>query len=406
MFMKRSITISLLSLMLVACGGGSNDDDRNQQDQTGWDPNRKLVEGEYNYMSVTGRSVGYPGMCMNADLYFETDDVIALGDGSETDWELAYAATMVHDALPKIAKGFGMTMDQFWDHMSIMDIKIAADYGATLYSETNGKPWNYTSAFDGKYPQALQWEDPASIFNSEKALWLRHQIAAIASAQEMMSFYEEYLDNVRKIDGDSVASGRALRDLKDYKINVCVSSQMSGYTQGRGHNYGIDIGKSVSDQIVVHELTHYFVDNLAWTVSVPRWLSEGIAVVVAGQNIATKKESGRANPTLVDSILDEGYIINKVNNHYAHYGLATKLLIKMISIEGLTNLLIESRKGRPLVDVYEGMSWEEYNAERDALSQKTRFEYAFEKYVKDENGNQMTYTDFQNRYHELVQKLL
>ena len=181
------------------------------------------------------------------------------------------------------------------------------------------------------------------------------------------------------------------------KLYVCLTNNTQSSTWGEGTRLGISFSapsvysQKNAEQTIVHELIHTY--QLAFTSSpvtfsfLPRWLLEGQAVYLSGQNIAKLSNYANYDPVSVVNYYDE---YGDIEEAYEHYGLAYSYIHENNDINNIKQAY-EALNG-----LYSDATFS------DTVSVSSTLKEQFELYLKDKDGNALSYDDFKQNYYDYM----
>ena len=187
-------------------------------------------------------------------------------------------------------------------------------------------------------------------------------------------------------------------DFKEYiddKIVVCLNQNMGGGFYGEGSLLGMTLApnsngsRSDDAQIVLHELIHTIQRNIAFPSLrnegyIDRWFSEGQALALAGQRVATSP-NGASTPQ-VKSIGNEHQHFSDTGEAFEQYGFAYNYLARLNDSQSMVSLL-------------EGIRY--YSLEDTVAVQNVSsdsFRYGFDQNMKKADGSQLTLENYETNY--------
>lgn len=346
-FHNKLILTVALSAALVGCGGGGDSDDGGSSSG----PNIPLVDGTMAYTNVTGKSFQWENTinesmasssCEFSDSYFETDHVMAYSAAGATHSEadLQRVASTAEYAVKSLLGKFGIA-----DMNELMALKRAVpypfyeSYAVNLIGMQDAEfnriyLSDLSPYFAANVPDGYTgWDDPALQEDNKEQKFMRSLLVTNPNGAESAAIIFEMIQKAETDYGQDLAlvSTELDESLIYDKIQVCVlGNEMQGAAEG--HSIGFNIAANEEYSFYVHEGTHFIQKQYA--EKFPRWMTEGQAVVFAGQNIASSKNS--TDITTLLSFTDESLI---GGNFYDHYGLAYKAMAKHNSVDAIIAFL-------------------------------------------------------------------
>lgn len=406
------------SLFLAACGGGGDDS------ASGTHSDKNFVEGSFKDARVAG--VAYPNSlagaavgnfgraCFNEHNYFETADgriqVYGSTAFSETDFEVV--ATMVSERLDVALDKFGLTWDEFVAQRELVNmgalggvIRMYSDYqsypeyfddsiGASDQGPTAGETTSTATASD----------DPYSEDKAQWAAW-----SALSTDEQNAFIREIYVNHATAPEHDTVAEKDVL--LSTDKVQVCFNGQMGGSMFGEGSQVGIQVPPNTSTyhsrvgEIFTHELVHFIQDNIANVGQnpyglMPRWFTEGQAVFMSGQSVASVDHHYNFDPVQILGFYDEMDSGVDASTAYEHYGLAYKYIQDSNGRDTVIRMMqaLKTNTDAPQV----GMSaFDTFDPDRQ-YDEGRAFTRGFETFMKDHTGAPLTIEQYRTNYHDLM----
>lgn len=395
-FSNKVILTAALSAALVGCGGGGGDD----KGSSG--PNIPLVQGTMESVNMTGKAFQddftiqesmVSSMCDASTAYFETENVMAYSAASHTEAELQRVASTVEYATNQLLGKFDFaSMDDLRARKRVVAHNAMEMFTANLTNLTDTGSNRITMDqlspyFANNVPNGYTgWDDP-SIDSIREPKLVRNALVTAPNGAQVALVIEEMIDNAETLTGTDYSY---LRDhLSDSlihdKIQVCVlPDHMKGAAEG--HTLGYNIAATEQYSFFVHEGTHFIQKQFA--EKFPRWMTEGQAVVFAGQNVASSK-SGTNIVAILEFFDEQQY----GTDFYEHYGLAYKALAKYHSVADIMSFM-------QAYDLSPSWIVDPQSSKGDNYQMA---EKAFEETLTDWDGAAVTYDEFADNYANLAQ---
>lgn len=393
------VFIAMISVMLTACGGSSDSGSESGNVSLDNAPNGgAFVSGEFKYASDTGKYFIDDAFAINSssteclsnnNYYFESANVLVYGSSSLADTDFQHAATLIENQLDNAFNAMGITKAQFDSYRPKYSPSTVGDMMNLFlmgHSVTeNGTTVRYDiTDIDSDFAQPSNW---SSMSDTEQYTYVVAYWNASSEAKhdELFGLYLEvypHFDEFAKYIED--------------KIVVCLNPSMGGSSYGEGSLVGMTLATKSSaeraddSQIVLHELIHTIQKNIAFPsvyseVYIDRWFSEGQAVALAGQKVATS--SNGAYTPQVKSITNEHDHFSSTGEAYEQYGFAY-------------NYLADSNDSQAMIALLEGVRYyslpNKYKSEQHVSSDA--FRHGFDENMKKPNGSQLTLEEFETNY--------
>ncbi|PAJ75723.1 hypothetical protein CJF42_03575 [Pseudoalteromonas sp. NBT06-2] len=403
--MSKYLIVSILSLFLVACGGGGSDSDSGSNGSAnngGNSGGMTYVTGEFKSADITGlyapsdpSAFGDFGECHSTfnRHYFESANAMVYGDPSLPDDDYKHAASLVEGQLQTAYSKTGFSEAEFKELRPAYSVEVQRltiiDYLVMHYVQTDGEldELDITDV-DSEFSAPENWNE---LEDNERVPLVTSYWNSI-SKDKQTEFIQQYeaLYNFDLVGHNTIPE----------KVVVCLDARMNSSMWGQGTLLGMNIapnsvaGRSDSDQVVLHELIHWIQLNVSTPVEPTiqihgRWFIEGMATYLAGQQVA--KEVSGFYPVNVVTHEDENANFNDPGVAYGHYSKAFSYLYENSGPERIKELLLKMRYSTE-VDRY-AFSGESSN----------RFSYAFDEFMLKKNGERLMLEEFRNNYHSLVE---
>ncbi|MGI2224756.1 hypothetical protein [Shewanella frigidimarina] len=369
--MKKYPLTLLAVFVLSACGGGGDESNTDSGTDPATPPSSNYVSGNVvqsgsnGYLEYPTTDIGSGYYCAdNSDKYFESASVIVYANSAVSDNDMMAVATNVQNNAEPAYNAMKFT------ELSLSDFK--PEYSPQIASNLiNYREYNNQSVseyvYSGIYNQ-VEWHSFYEIAEHYQSLSPKETLVA-----------NEYLIKFHDQD-DSYFSKRSK------KIVVCLSPGMGNSRFAEGTFHGINFAEPKADNRVLqsvyakHELIHHVQmqhyrissGGAILIYSLPRWLTEGQAIYLAGQSIAKRSEVSSTSIDDMNNALD-------LNLYYPEYGLAYSYIHLNNNIDAINSLYTKTAS--------------------DLIS----FEEAFDSIgLKNHYGEVMTYSSFKANYQTWV----
>jgi len=384
--------------LLSACIGGESDSPSSVPDPS------TFVSGSFKDASVTVQAFPrdrathgfYGSACVDQDNYFETDSgrVRIYGSTAFSENDFKAMATLVDGRLNGSLAKMGLS----WEELKLDRPIFTAGTTNYLLSEMSrdADVFNLEPQPDTLPPNegdAYQlWK---TMTDQEQRAYADKIRAQIQSDIDEYGLPEDALEVIQELSGDFVIG--------------CLSPEMGGSTFGEGSLAGVLMPPNYRQwpnrvaQIVEHELIHFAQNNLmleaGYGYLATRWFTEGQAVYLAGQKVASPANHHNYEPQTVFGFYDE---YGDIGMAYEHYGLAYRYIHdhnSMASINEMLRLMKETLHN-PLSPESNKIAEEESGA--PLYGESMAFKLAFDATMVDHNGDPLTIDRFRTNYHDLM----
>ncbi|MDN3403273.1 MULTISPECIES: hypothetical protein [unclassified Pseudoalteromonas] len=387
--LKKLIVISTLS-SLAACGSSENE-------QTNFDSSSELPQSNTPSSKISGSfkssydtSVFYSTEAMPSsqvygrkangctlqynDYYFETANTLIFGNPNLPESDFKQVATWVENNFDSALSAMQITKgDYFSNRYAIRLDGLKYIRNNLAYKQYDSV--SYPSEFDNRnFEQQVDWATKTTK-NMDTA-----QAVGLLVNDPYSPFQTE--------------SEAVLED----KLYVCIHETNTANGWGEGNLVGINVGAPSiavpheADKIVKHEIIHtiqYALTANFEELGLPRWFSEGQAVLLSGMNVAHKSKHGEYDPTLVVYYNDE---IGDQATAYSHYGLAYQYL--------------KDANGQPsIISFMKDVKQVTYDFSKQLnspLKEYHGYVEAFDKSMKQLNGAPLSVEQYRYDYHSLL----
>lgn len=395
----RALLAAGLTTGLVACGGGDSDGG------SALPPEADFVPGDFKDARIEGKAypsnllyaAGSTGMqCEGQTHYFETADgrIRVYGSTSLSETNFRVVATMIDQRLDKVMNAFGMSWDEFveqrpyftLDHLSWMVDSYHSDWQQHIDPTIQNDPTISAMA------TAEPGDESTSTWETWSALSLDEQ-KAFADQGYLQAPLEDTL-------------------LPREALVTCLVEGTGGSTVAEGSQLGIQVPGETSTyhskvgEIFTHEIVHFVQNNIAHVGQrnpysvMPRWFSEGQAVFIAGQSVASPDHHHNFDPVNIITFDDESDSGYDSGFTYEHYALAYKYLDENNGRDNMVDMMLAMKSN---TDTPHKWQSKDATAQPPLLKDEgLSFSRAFANYLKDHEGQVLTIDRYRESYHELV----
>lgn len=414
------------AVFLAACGGGSDDGGSGG----GTPSTENLVDGSFQDARVAG--VAYPNSmagdavgsygraCFDEYNYFETADgrVQVYGSTAFSETDFKVVATMVSDRLDSALQQFGLTWDEYVAQRELLNmgaLRGAVDHYQEYVNNPDyfGDPANFPAPerlSDADTAGSAVFEDPYAEDKTKWASW------SGLSREEQIDFIRtNYLAWAYTPEHDTVAEKDLF--LATDKVQVCLNDQMGGSQFGEGSQVGLQVPPNTSTyhsrvgEIFSHELVHHIQQNVANVGQnpyeiMPRWFTEGQAVYMSGQAIASVDHHYNFDPVLILGFYDEVDVLGDggdPSTAYEHYGLAYKYLHESNGRDAIVQMMQDMKTNTDAPHVAMPANPEEWvEPPFPEYDEGMAFTRAFDGTIKNHTGASMTIEQYRTNYHDYM----
>ncbi len=402
----KTVVAAALTMGLTACVGGDDD-----EGSSGLPSEKDYAAGQFKDASVEGvaypENLGFAGgqngrSCSGETHYFETEDgrIRVYGSTAFSKTDFRVISTMLQNRLDLVMGKFGITWDEFvaqrptftLDHLSTL-VSSYRNWAAYV-SETNP---SLSPGSDETYAekQTLDWQ-------AWQNLSLDEQLAFAESNAPVMGFMEE---------------DATLNDLllPRESMVVCLSPGMGGSMFGEGSQLGIQVPPETSTyhsrvgEIFTHEIVHFVQANISHVgqsnpfAVMPRWFTEGQAVYLAGQSIASTNHHYNLNAASIitwDDALNAGYDSGFM---YQHYGLAYKYIHENNGMSAVVAMMQSMKSNTDTPHKWQAsVEFDPENPGADEKDPGLAFKRAFVNHIDDHTGTPLEIKRYWTSYHDLM----
>lgn len=396
------LLVSVISAFAIAgCGGGGGSGSDDGDVSTSNPRTDSQIAGEFMRADLTGN--WYPGdmmangsfgmACVDEVHYFETDTgrVRVYGSRSFSETDFRVAADFVDSRIDTAVSKFGLDWSAFAQERPDLSAGTYVDlFGAMVWDHTIDPPIQTVEE------AALVWQLATE---EEKAYYL-----GVFERQRA-----EFFGGV----DPGANPGENPFFIEKGTVYVCLSPDMGGNMFGEGSQVGIlmpphhEQWPGSAGKITVHELVHFIQDNLSRAGGpgyiLPRWFSEGQAIVYAGQSTAKASEHYNYEPLKVVGFSDE---YGDTGDAYEHYGLAYNYLEKANGRDKMRELLrlMKTNTDNPFDAERVVTQTDEWGLPME-YGETISFQRAFDATMVDHNGSPLTLERYKAEYHDLMNQM-
>lgn len=412
--MLKKLTLCA-SLFMAACGGSGSDGGSGGD---GIPAAENFVEGSFKDSrvagvaypnSAAGRAVGlYGRACMDEHHYFETADgrirVYGSTAFSETDFQVV--ATMVSNRLDNALAQFGLTWEEFVAQRELVNLgmlpTVLQAYSDYLASHGEFDPGNND-------PTQTTGSTAEDIYAMEKDQWADWN--ALDRDEQIAFIRDTFLDSgyAYAPEHDTVAEKDVV--LAADKVQICLSSDMGGSQFGEGSQVGIQVPPNTSSyhsrvgEIFTHELVHFIQGNIANVgqnpyALMPRWFTEGQAVYMSGQYLASVDHHHNMDPVKVLSYAQESDSGVDTATAYEHYGLAYQYIHENNGRDTIVQMMQSMKTNTDAPQVFMS-AYEAFDPDQ-LYDEGLAFTRAFDANFKDHTGESMSIEQYRMSYHDYM----
>ncbi|WP_191965208.1 hypothetical protein [Marinobacter halotolerans] len=402
----RAVVAAALTMGLSACISGDDD-----EGGSGLPSEKDYVAGQFKDASVDGTAYpqnltlagGQNGRsCSGETHYFETEDgrIRVYGSTAFSETDFRVVSTMIQTRLDLVMGKFGISWDEFvaqrphftLDHLS----RLVSGYRSWTQYESGTDPSLSVAAIETQSEtEALDWE-------TWQTLSLQDQLAFAESYAPMLGYA-----------GTSATLADLL--LPRESMVVCLSPGMSGSQFGEGSQLGIQVPPETSTyhsrvgEIFTHEIVHFVQANISHVgqsnpfAVMPRWFTEGQAVYLAGQSIASVDHHHNLNAANIVSFLDEELSGYDSGFMYKHYGLAYKYVHENNGTATIVDMMQSMKSNTDTPHIWQpSVAFDPENPEATDKDPGLAFQRAFVNHISDHTGTPLEIKRYRTSYHDLM----
>jgi hypothetical protein len=409
----KALSLSVLALVLTACGGSGSSDSGTGSNNTGTGNNGgssnngsgSYVSGQFKNSGDTGEyyiksdlnsgfveqefgSLARKCVTDNNDYYFESDRTMVFGSRSLDKDTFKRVATLVEDNLDGALSLMSMTYSELIEERSsIATFAIRHVRTALPIMDFYGKPDNY--------------DDMSS---HEQMLWGLMYFDSLSKADQVNFAIEA---------GKELGMTYEQKDVlyKD-KVYVCLNESGSTTNVGEGNRIGLSLSVPVLfnisglDELVTHELIHTAQYALVRSLEggiLPKWFVEGQAVYLSGQSIAQHSDHSLVTVPNYVSSFDQEHDLD-IGELYRHYGLAYKYLQDANGTQKMKQLLGAVNENNIVYHTNELPYDYNFNTNAVNTTHSTAFIVAFDEVnMLKKNSDSLIMNDWVHNYHTVME---
>ncbi|WP_372761886.1 hypothetical protein [Pseudoalteromonas sp.] len=385
---NKLLTICTISLFLAGCSGGESSEQSSGNGST----NTPQISGSFHHSADTGiyyspvinndqQADYFMGVnsqhCQSAyrDYYYESDNTLVFGNPNLPKADFAQAASWVEANLSHSLAAMQLSHNDYFTARSNVRLfaRLALQHALTNLHQPGDSYGNFV------YPDNINNEN-------DKQAWAFTQ----ANSASLHQLTDALIAD--KYNGFTAQNQLTLAP----KIYVCLHENTTPTGWGEGHIAGINIGAPSLyqphnvDKLVAHELIHTIQHAITTNTSgfhLPRWFSEGQAVLLSNMQVANKSQYAEYDPTRVINFHDE---YGDPAVAYEHYGLAYQYLEDANQRSQLLRLMTQLKLAVNL------NTWQTNEAENQ------QYRSIFNALMLDIQGNPLTVENFRVNYHAIM----
>ncbi|MCP4253015.1 MAG: hypothetical protein GY775_06335 [Candidatus Scalindua sp.] len=390
-FIRNTFVNLITVITLSACGGGdksTSPTDSNSNTSGSGNNSTPTISGQFLSSHDTGKFFStelYPSYqqygrnakhCYQSynDYYFESENTMVFGNSSLPESDFKQAAEWIENNFNAALTAMGISKTEYFSNrysVRLEGLKHIRNQLSSRYYDTIDYPNNFDAL---TYDQQVDWA-------TKTAKSLSNKEAVELLVNDPYSPFQTETQTV----------------LED-KVYVCLHEKNTTNGWGEGSLSGITIGApSLAiphevEKIVTHELIHTIQHALSANfegLGLPRWYSEGQAVLLSGMDVAKKSVHTEYDPTLMVSYYDE---VGDQAIAYSHYGLAYQYLKDANGQSSIIQMMKEIKNITYNFSTQNNSSLEEFHG----------YVESFNKLMKQKNGSQLTVQQYRDDYHHLL----
>lgn len=392
---KNLIIPLITTIILSGCGGGS-DESTNQNNNSNLYANGSgdvtsgstTISGQFLSSHDTGKFYStekmpsYQQYGSNAkhcyqgynDSYYESENTMVFGNSNLPESDFKQAASWVENNFNSALTAMGISKAEYFSNRysvrleGLKHIKIQLSY---KYYDTIDYPNNFN---DLTYDQQMDWASKTT-----KSLSKSQAVDLLINDP-----YSPFQTEEQAV-------------LED-KVYVCLHEKNTTNGWGEGSLVGITIGApSLAiphevDKIITHELIHtiqHATTSNFEGLGLPRWFSEGQAVLLSEMSVAKKVNHNEYDPTLIVNYYDE---YGDQATAYSHYGLAYQYLK---DANGQSSII-------QMIKNIKSITYNHSQQNNSPLKEFHGYVESFDKLMKQTNGSPLTVEQYRDEYHALM----
>ena len=387
---KKTLIILATIISLSACGGGdeSTSQTNNSNTSNTGSANNTTVVGQFISSHDTGKFFSTEEMpsyqqygrnakyCYQSynDYYFESESTMVFGNPNLPESDFKQAATWVENNLSSALAAMGLSKAEYFSNrysVRLDGLKHIRNQLSSKYYDNFDYPNNFDSL---TYDQQMDWASKtAKSLSKSQAIDLLSNDPYSPFKTEEQAFLED-------------------------KVYVCLHEKNSSNGWGEGSLMGITVGApSIStphdvDKIITHELIHTIQHATSANfegLGLPRWFSEGQAVLLSEMSVAKKENHNEYDPTLIVNYSNEW---GDQAAAYSHYGLAYEYLKDANGQSSILQMMKDMKSITYSYSLQNNSSLEEFHG----------YVEVFDAQMKQKNGSRLSVQGYRDDYHSLM----
>ena len=385
-------TMSIATVVIITgCGGGdesSSSTSSNSNTSGNGNSSTPIISGQFLSSHDTGKffsteqmpsSQQYGGTAKHCylsfnDYYFETENTMIFGNSDLPETDFKQAAQWVENNFDSALTSMGISKAEYFSNrysVRLAGLKHIRNQLSSRYYDTVDYPNNFDAL---TYDQQIDWATKTA-----------KQLSKSESVDLLINDpYSPFQTETQAV-------------LED-KVYVCLHEKNTSNGWGEGSLVGLTIGApSLAiphevDKIITHELIHTIQHALSANfegLGLPRWYSEGQAVLLSEMDVAKKSDHNEYDPTLVVSYYDE---VGEQAQAYAHYGLAYQYLKDSNGQTTIVNMMKDMKN----------ITYNFSSQKNSSLQEFHGYVEVFDSRMKQKDGTQLTVQQYRDDYHSLL----
>jgi len=387
---KNTLLTLTTVIALSACGGDGDKSTSptNSNSNTSGNSSTPTISGQFLSSHDTGKFFStelYPSYqqygrnakhCYQSynNYYFESENTMVFGNPDLPESDFKLAAQWAENNFNAALAAMGITKTDYFSNrysVRLEGLKYIRNQLSSRYYDTIDYPNNFDAL---TYEQQVDWATTTT-----KSLTKKEAVELLVN-----DFYAPFQTETQAV-------------LED-KVYVCLHEKNTTNGWGEGSLSGITIGApSLAiphevNKIITHELIHTIQHALSANfegLGLPRWYTEGQAVLISGMDVAKKSDHSEYDPTLVVSYYDE---VGDQSKAYGHYGLAYSYLKDSNSQATIIQMMKDMKNITYNFSTQNNSSLQEYHG----------YVEVFDRSMKQKNGSMLTVHEYRGDYHSLL----
>lgn len=379
---RKTLFVLATIITLSGCGGGGDESNNSSNGD------KTTISGQFFSSHDTGKFFSTEQMpsyqqygrnakhCYQSynDYYFESENTMVFGNPNLPESDFKLAASWVENNLNSA--------------LSAMEIS-KAEYFINRYSVRLDGLKHIKNQLSSKYYDNIDYPNNFDALTYDQQMdWASKKAKSLSKIQAVDLLINDPYSPFR------TEEQAALED----KVYVCLHEKNTTNGWGEGSLIGITIGApSLTiphevDKIITHELIHTIQHATSANfegLGLPRWFSEGQAVLLSEMSVAKQVNHNEYDPTLIVSYYDE---YGDQATAYGHYGLAYQYLKDTNGQTAILNMMIDMKSITYNYSLQNNSPLEEFHG----------YVESFNKLMKQKNGNSLSVQEFRDDYHHLM----